>query len=61
MPFMGGHWGLHCNPSPGISSVGHYEGVVQNSPMYIFLWSGMYVYIFTKLCLCLLFHVANAK
>ena len=28
VPFMGGHQGLLCNPSPGVSLVGCCEGVV---------------------------------
>ena len=48
VPFRGGHRGLHCNLSPGVSSVGCYEGVVRNSPMYIFISSGAFVVAFAN-------------
>ena len=34
---------FHCNPSPGVSSIGRYEGVVRNSPMYILISSAVYL------------------
>ena len=46
VPFRGGHRGLHCNPSPASSSVGRYEGLVRNSPMYIFISPGVFVVAF---------------
>ena len=46
--FRGGQRALHCNPSRGVSFVGCYEGVVQNSPMYIFIFERVFVVAFAK-------------
>ena len=63
VPFMVGHRGLLCNSSPGISSVHRYKGGgAELTHEHIPLSKNVAAHsIFTKLCLCLLLHVANAK